>query len=48
MEKSDKPKKMTAASVLKTFGLSPQEAYELLDQIFNELEAQEEGAEEDK
>lgn len=47
MEKTDKPKKMTAASVLKTFGLSPDEAYELLDQIFTELEAQE-GAEEDK
>ena len=48
MEKEDKPKKMTAASVLKTFGLSAEEAYELLDQIFNKLEAQEEGAEEDK
>ena len=46
MEKEDKPKKMTAASVLKTFGLTPDEAYELLEQIFNELENQE--AEEDK
>ena len=47
MEKEDKPKKRTAASVLKEFGLSADEAYDLLDQIFNELEAQE-GAEEDK
>ena len=46
MEKEDKPKKRTAASVLKEFGLSADEAYELLEQIFNELENQE--AEEDK
>ena len=47
MEKEDKPKKRTAASVLKEFGLTPDEAFSLLDQIFNELEAQED-AEEDK
>ena len=48
MEKEDKPKKRTAASVLKEFGLTPEECFSLLDQIFNELEAQEEGAEEDE
>jgi hypothetical protein len=36
-----KVKKLTAASVLKEFNLSPTEAHELLTQIFNELEKQE-------
>ena len=36
-----KVKKLTAASVLKEFNLSPTEAHELLTQIFNELESME-------
>ena len=34
-------KKITAAAVLKEFNLNPTECYELLTQVFNELEKQE-------
>jgi len=36
-----KVKKLTAASVLKEFNLSPTECHELLSQVFTELEKQE-------
>jgi len=36
-----KVKKITAAAVLKEFNLNPTECYELLTQVFNELEKQE-------
>ena len=36
---NEKPtKKLTASSVLKHFNLSPEEAYEMLDEIYNALE----------
>ena len=38
---TEKVKKLTAASVLKEFNLSPTEAHELLTQVFNELESME-------
>ena len=38
---TEKVKKLTAASVLKEFNLSPTECHELLTQVFNELEKQE-------
>lgn len=31
-------KKLTASAVLKHFNLSPEEAYEMLDEIYNALE----------
>ena len=38
---TEKVKKLTAATVLKEFNLSPTECHELLTQVFNELEKQE-------
>jgi len=38
---TEKVKKLTAASVLKEFNLSPTECHELLTQVFNELESME-------
>ena len=38
MDENTPVKKLTAASVLKKFGLTPAEADELLEQIYEELE----------
>ena len=44
-EKSKTGKKMTASSVMKEFGLSVEELYDILNELYNELEKRNEGDE---
>ena len=44
-EKSKAGKKMTASSVMKEFGLSVEELYDILNELYNELEKRNEGDE---
>ena len=44
-DKSKTGKKMTASSVMKEFGLSVEELYDILNELYNELEKRNEGDE---
>ena len=46
-DKSKTGKKMTASSVMKEFGLSVEELYDILNELYNELEKRNSGDEEE-